>query len=256
MDLDFDGYIDRVYIGDVGGQLWKFEPTFTPGTPLSTTYLYRYYYSSVLYEKEFTIEFDNETEADLYLASTITNSKMPSPPTSCAPDCYVYEDDGRDPEDENHANHFGFVSLDPIIHGGNSPVPITGLTFVEEINSVASTGTFALDAKRLFEADTAQSQPPADGEYYPAQGIYGAPSVARDNNGDEWVYFGTGDKNHPLNTGSNRFYGIRDNEDMQNSKQLDEGDLQLVNDASDVVSTSEEGWYFILESGEKVLASA
>ena len=25
VDLNNDGYIDRVYIGDVGGQLWKFD---------------------------------------------------------------------------------------------------------------------------------------------------------------------------------------------------------------------------------------
>ena len=82
------------------------------------------------------------------------------------------------------------------------------------------------------------------------------PSVAIDSNGELWVYFGTGDKNHPLNTSSNRFYGIKVDDDMDNSDQLDEGDLQLVNDANDVVSTLEDGWYFILGSDEKVLASA
>ena len=25
MDLNSDGYVDRVYIGDVGGQIWKFD---------------------------------------------------------------------------------------------------------------------------------------------------------------------------------------------------------------------------------------
>jgi len=30
--------------------------------------------------------------------------------------------------------------------------------------------------------------------------------------GKLWVYFGTGDRNHPNNTSANRFYGIRDDQ--------------------------------------------
>jgi len=35
VDLDNNGYIDRVYIGDVGGQLWKFDVAPTGGSTLS-----------------------------------------------------------------------------------------------------------------------------------------------------------------------------------------------------------------------------
>jgi type IV pilus assembly protein PilY1 len=35
VDLNHDGYIDRVYIGDVGGQLWKFNVAPTGGATLS-----------------------------------------------------------------------------------------------------------------------------------------------------------------------------------------------------------------------------
>ena len=35
VDLNNDGYIDRVYIGDVGGQLWKFDVAPTGGATLS-----------------------------------------------------------------------------------------------------------------------------------------------------------------------------------------------------------------------------
>jgi len=112
VDTNQDGYIDRVYIGDVGGQLWKFD-----------------------------------------------------------------------------------VSAPATLSGG----------------LVANwTG------KRLFAADPLQPNPPAVGEYYPAQAIYAAPSVAFDDYGDLWVYFGTGDRNHPNNTGNNRFYAIKDNTAMLN----------------------------------------
>ena len=35
VDLNNDGYIDRVYIGDVGGQLWKFDVAPTGGATFS-----------------------------------------------------------------------------------------------------------------------------------------------------------------------------------------------------------------------------
>jgi len=40
IDEDGDGYVDLVYVGDVGGQLWKFEPALTPGTPTPVRYKY------------------------------------------------------------------------------------------------------------------------------------------------------------------------------------------------------------------------
>jgi Tfp pilus tip-associated adhesin PilY1 len=101
--------------------------------------------------------------------------------------------------------------------------------------------------KRLFVAAPAQTNPPAPGEYYPTQAIYSAPAVALDDKANLWVYFGTGDRNHPNNTASNRFYGIKDT-----GATLTESDLV------DATTTSEatRGWYYSLASNEKVLAAA
>ncbi len=91
VDLDNDGFIDHVYIGDVGGQLWKF---------------------------------------DVSAAATLSSGL------------------------------------------------VTNWT-----------------GKRVFAASPLQTNPPAAGEYYPAQGIYGQPALAYDTAGSLWIYFGTGDRN-------------------------------------------------------------
>ncbi|MFQ5961076.1 MAG: PilC/PilY family type IV pilus protein, partial [Candidatus Methylomirabilales bacterium] len=148
-DINHDGYIDRAYIGDVGGQLWKFD--------------------------------------------------MSAPATLTA----------------------GLVDN------------WTG--------------------KRLFVADPSQPNPPAVGEYYPAQAIYAAPALASDEYGNLWVYFGTGDRNHPNNTSTNRFYGIKDNTTMANDTALTEASLVDVTSAD---ATAVQGWFFTLAADEKVLAGA
>jgi type IV pilus assembly protein PilY1 len=148
-DLDRDGYIDRIYIGDVGGQLWKF---------------------------------------DLSAAATL----------------------------------FGGL--------------VTNWT-----------------GKRFFDAPPISQNPPA-GEFFPEQAIYAAPIPAFDEQKNLWVYFGTGDRNHPNNTTvPNRFYGIKDNVGMTNGSPLTEANLVNVTSAN---ATATQGWYFLLGSDEKVLASA
>ena len=149
VDLDTNGYVDRVYLGDVGGQLWKFD--LSPHAILS--------------------------------GSLVTNW--------------------------------------------------TG--------------------KRLFAADPSQPNPPAAGEYYPAQAIYASPAIALDHGGQLWVYFGTGDRNHPNNVGTNRFFGIKDNVSMTNGSFLTEADLV---DVTSTDAAAVQGWFFQLASDEKVLASA
>jgi type IV pilus assembly protein PilY1 len=149
VDLNQDGYIDRVYIGDVGGQLWK---------------------------------FDVSAPATLF-AGLVSNW--------------------------------------------------TG--------------------KRLFVADPLQPNPPSVGEYYPAQAIYAAPTVALDDYGSLWVYFGTGDRNHPNNTSKNRFYGIRDNTTMVNETPLTEAALV---DVSSADGPAVQGWFFRLAADEKALSAA
>jgi type IV pilus assembly protein PilY1 len=149
VDLDGDGFVDRVYIGDVGGQIWKFD-----------------------------------TSAPATLSSGLIN------------------------------NYTG---------------------------------------KRLFAAAPSQTNPPAAGEFYPTQAIYATPTLTYDDSGSLWLYFGTGDRNHPNNASSNRFYGIKDNTTMTNGSTLTETNLVNV---TTTYGTATQGWFFTLESTEKVLASA
>lgn len=147
LDLNNDGYIDRVYIGDVGGQMWKF---------------------------------------DLSAAATLS--------------------------------------------GG----VVTNWT-----------------GKRLFHSS--ETNPPVAGEFYPTQAIYAPPSLANDVNGNLWMYFGTGDRNHPNNTSSNRFIGIKENTNMTNGGALTVSNLTNVTSGSGAVT---QGWYVTLNSNEKVLAES
>jgi type IV pilus assembly protein PilY1 len=147
VDLNHDGYTDRVYVGDVGGQLWKFD-----------------------------------------------------------------------------------VSAVGVTSGG----VVTNWT-----------------GKRMFAADPTQANPPAAGAYYPAQGIYGDPAVSRYTAGNLWLYFGTGDRNHPNATSSNRFYAFKDDGSMTNNAALTEDDLTDVTTGppDDEVET---GWFIELRDDEKV----
>ncbi|HWU39882.1 MAG TPA: PilC/PilY family type IV pilus protein, partial [Candidatus Acidoferrum sp.] len=97
--------------------------------------------------------------------------------------------------------------------------------------------------KRLFRADTAEQNPPLLGEYYPTQPIYDPIIPALDDLQHVWIYFGTGDLNHPRNTTApNRFYGILDNIAMNASTTLTNGDLSDVTTTSNVTVT--QGWYY------------
>jgi type IV pilus assembly protein PilY1 len=119
---------------------------------------------------------------------------------------------------------------------------------------VSATATTGWTGKRLFAASPSQANPPAAGEYYPAQAIYGAPSLALDNNRNVWVFFGTGDRNHPNASASNRFYGVKDNTTMANGATLTESNLVDVTTSN---AQPTQGWYVrLLGSGEKVLAAS
>lgn len=118
---------------------------------------------------------------------------------------------------------------------------------------VSNDSTSNWTGKRLFTASSSQANPPASGEFYPAQAIYGAPSLAFDSDLKVWVFFGTGDRNHPNATGTNRFYGIKDTTTMANASALTESSLV---DVTTNNGTSAQGWFFRLGSNEKVLASA
>jgi len=70
-----------------------------------------------------------------------------------------------------------------------------------------------------------------------------------------WIYFGTGDRNHPNNTSANRFYAIRDDQTAMTNglvwteANLDDATLGAPNLAS------KKGWFIPLASTEKVLAA-
>lgn len=150
VDLDNDGYIDHVYIGDVGGQLWKFD-----------------------------------------------------------------------------------VSAAATLSGGL----VTNWT-----------------GKRVFATDPTQTNPPATGEYYPTQGIYAQPALAYDTSGNLWIFFGTGDRNHPMSTSTNRFYGFKDvASNMTNGSNLTESSLTNLTSGTGTVT---QGWYIVLANTEKVLAAS
>ena len=107
--------------------------------------------------------------------------------------------------------------------------------------------------KRLFAAAASQTNPPAAGEYYPAQGMYSPPVLAYDAGGNLWVFIGSGDRYHPNNTSSNRFYGIKDNTTMTNGSTLTESSLTNLSSGTGTVT---QGWYVPMASNEKVLAPA
>jgi type IV pilus assembly protein PilY1 len=108
--------------------------------------------------------------------------------------------------------------------------------------------------KRLFAAPLTGTNPPAAGEYYSAQAIYGSIIPAYDDLDNLWLYFGTGDRNHPNNTTApNRLYGIVDGPSMTNGTALTESNLVDVTSAN---ATATQGWYVRLAANEKVLASA
>ena len=117
--------------------------------------------------------------------------------------------------------------------------------------STGSTSSWA--GKRLFTAAPAQANPPAAGEFYPTEAFYGAPALAFDTSMHLWVFLGTGDRNHPNGTASNRFYGIEDTTDMSNGAALSESNLANVTSSNAAAAT---GWFFQLGTNEKVLDAA
>jgi type IV pilus assembly protein PilY1 len=120
---------------------------------------------------------------------------------------------------------------------------------------VSTGNTSTWTGKRVFAAAPTQANPPTTGEYYPAQGIYAPPALAYDSAMKLWIFFGTGDRNHPMNKPStNRFYGFKDDpNDMANGNLLTESSLT---DLTLGTGTVTQGWYIVLANTEKVLASA
>jgi len=106
--------------------------------------------------------------------------------------------------------------------------------------------------KRLFTAVPGQTNPPAAGEFFPAQAMYNTPVMVYDSLGALWVLLGSGDRNNPKDTSSNYFYAIKDDTTMANGTPLTPASLADAS-AGDTVT---QGWYYPLSNGEKVLAEA
>jgi len=118
---------------------------------------------------------------------------------------------------------------------------------------VSANATASWAGKRLFTAASGQANPPTVGEFYPTQAFYGAPVLAYDTSMNLWVFLGTGDRNHPNGTASNRFYGIKETTDMSNAAALSESNLF---DVTSTNGTASGGWFFRLGTNEKVLDPA
>lgn len=118
---------------------------------------------------------------------------------------------------------------------------------------VSANATSSWAGKRVFTASAGQANPPAAGEFYPAQGIYGAPTLAFDNSLNLWLYIGTGDRNHPNNTAANRFYGIKETSSMTNGSALTESNLADVTTSNGAAA---DGWFFQMGTNEKVFSNA
>jgi type IV pilus assembly protein PilY1 len=118
---------------------------------------------------------------------------------------------------------------------------------------VSANATTSWAGKRLFTAAPSQANPPAVGEFYPTQAFYGAPVLAYDTSMNLWVFLGTGDRNHPNATATNRFYGIKETTTMSNAAALSESNLI---DVTSTNGTSSGGWFFRLGTNEKVLDPA
>jgi type IV pilus assembly protein PilY1 len=118
---------------------------------------------------------------------------------------------------------------------------------------VSAGATTSWAGKRLFTAAPSQTNPPTVGEFYPTQAFYGAPVLAYDTSMNLWVFLGTGDRNHPNGTATNRFYGIKETTTMSNAAALSETNLV---DVTSTNGTSSGGWFFRLGTNEKVLDPA
>jgi type IV pilus assembly protein PilY1 len=177
VDFNNNGFIDRLYIGDVGGQVWTFDVVGrdASGNPTGTT------------------------------LSTNSSSGVP----------------------------------------------------VGQVSNWLGKRLFTADAT----ADNPPNNPPPAGEYYPTQGIWDAIVPAYDQQNHVWIYFGTGDRDHPdyPDPVLNEFYGIEDPVDISKATDMTNGSAITVANLVNVTSnngTPIQGWYMTLGTNEKVLSTA
>lgn len=92
--------------------------------------------------------------------------------------------------------------------------------------------------KRLFAGD------PGLADHTP-RGIHAAPALALDQQRNVWLFFGTGDPDHPNATSAGRFYGLKDTSDMTNGTAFTEASPGI-KDVTTANVTASQGWYVVL----------
>ena len=82
--------------------------------------------------------------------------------------------------------------------------------------------------------------------------IYTSAAVAKDENGNLWVYWGTGDKNDPTAADAQeKFYAVKDND---RATTYGISDLENITTGEYSDSSDKHGWYITFAGSEKVLA--
>jgi Tfp pilus tip-associated adhesin PilY1 len=85
--------------------------------------------------------------------------------------------------------------------------------------------------------------------------IYYQPAVAFDRKGTPWVFWGTGDREDPINKNSReRFFGVKDDDDSGAGYPYKANDLTDITTLNRFSASTSKGWYIELERSEKVLA--
>ncbi len=108
----------------------------------------------------------------------------------------------------------------------------------------SSCNTSNWSSGNLFQSSTGEIRP-----------IFSTAAVAKDINGNLWVYWGTGDKTDPAAANAQeKFYAVKDND---RTTTYNINDLDNITSSTYTDAPNKVGWYITLAgSGEKVLADA
>jgi len=110
------------------------------------------------------------------------------------------------------------------------------------LSAASDCDTSNWSGSRLFAASTGVIRP-----------IFTMPSVSKDQSGNLWVYWGTGDKTDPTAShAQEKFYAVKDND---RTSTYNINDLENITSSTYVDAANKKGWYINLAGqGEKILA--
>lgn len=139
----------------------------------------------------------------------------------------------------------GFIDVAYVADLGGNMWRFTFCTKADTIDEEGETincGTAHWDGSLLFHASSGVIRP-----------IYTSAAVAKDENGNLWVYWGTGDKTDPTAANAQeKFYALKDND---RTTTYGISDLENITTGTYSDSSDKHGWYInFAGSGEKVLA--